>query len=70
MADGTGEEVIRVRRCELCRKPIAPERLQALPDTRRCVQCSRENGSDVTARRVGIGMDADTYKDLLGATRS
>lgn len=58
------------RRCQLCKKLIPPERLQALPGTRRCVQCARDNGSDVTARRVGIGMDADTYKDLLGATRS
>lgn len=58
------------RRCELCKQPIAPERLQALPRTRRCVECARSNGSDVIARRVGIGMDADTYKDLLGATRS
>lgn len=56
--------------CEVCRKPIPPERLEALPQTRRCVECARAKGSDVTARRVGIGMDIDTYKDLLGATRS
>ncbi|MBO8142079.1 MAG: TraR/DksA C4-type zinc finger protein [Firmicutes bacterium] len=58
------------RRCELCHKPIPRERLEALPQTRRCVDCARRNGSDVFARRVGIGMDIDTYKDLLGATRS
>lgn len=57
-------------RCELCDQPIATERLKALPNTRRCVECARKNGSDVPSRRVGIGMDADTYKDLLGATRS
>lgn len=27
--------------CESCRKPIPPERLEALPDTRRCVQCQQ-----------------------------
>ena len=58
------------RLCEICRKPISPERLQALPQTKRCVACAERNGSDVTAPRVGIGMDIDTYKDLLGATRS
>lgn len=58
------------RLCELCQKPIPRERLEALPATRRCVECARTNGSDVVARRVGIGMDIDTYKDLLGATRS
>lgn len=56
--------------CELCQQPISPERLKALPQTKRCVSCAQTNGSDVTARRVGIGMDIDTYKDLLGATRS
>lgn len=58
------------RCCEMCQKPIPRERLEALPQTRRCVECARANGSDVVARRVGIGMDIDTYKDLLGATRS
>jgi len=61
---------VEERRCEVCQKPIPPERLEALPETRRCVECAREKGSDVFARRVGIGMDIDTYKDLLGATRS
>ena len=43
---------------------------QALPETKRCVECARKNGSDIKGRRIDIGMDADTYKDLLGATRS
>lgn len=25
--------------CEVCREPISPERLEALPGTRRCVKC-------------------------------
>lgn len=63
--------VIRVRRrCELCGKSIPAERLQALPETKRCVECARKNGSDISGRRVDVGMDIDTYKDLLGATRS
>lgn len=58
------------RRCELCGKPIPVERLQALPETKRCVVCAKKNGSDLTVRRVEVGMDIETYKDLLGATRS
>lgn len=56
--------------CEICDEPISPGRIKALPETKRCVKCAQTNGSDVTVRRVGIGMDIDTYKDLLGATRS
>lgn len=58
------------RACELCGKPIPSERLKALPETKRCVDCARREGSDVVGRRVEIGMDPDTYKDLLGAIRS
>ncbi|HHZ20304.1 MAG TPA: hypothetical protein GX391_07350 [Firmicutes bacterium] len=58
------------RKCELCGKGIPAERLKALPETKRCVECSRQKGSDIVARRSEIGMDADTYKDLLGAIRS
>lgn len=58
------------RTCELCGRRIPKERLQALPETKRCVECARKNGSDVRGRRIAVGMDADTYKDLLGATRS
>lgn len=58
------------RKCEICNQVIPRERIEALPDTRRCVECARKNGSDLVARRVDIGMDIETYKDLLGAIRS
>lgn len=58
------------KKCEICGKPIPEERVKALPETKRCVECARKNGSDVLARRSDIGMDIDTYKDLLGAIRS
>ncbi|HEY8391942.1 MAG TPA: TraR/DksA C4-type zinc finger protein [Capillibacterium sp.] len=58
------------RKCELCGKEISAERLEALPETKRCVKCAKEKGSDIVARRAEIGMDIDTYKDLLGAIRS
>lgn len=56
--------------CEMCGKAIPEERLKALPQTKRCVECARKNGSDIIARRSEIGMDIETYKDLLGAIRS
>jgi hypothetical protein len=58
------------RRCEICGKAIPKERLEALPDTRRCIECARTNGTDYSPRRTEVGMDIDTYKDLLGAVRS
>ena len=58
------------RKCDICAKEIPAERLKALPETKRCVECAREKGSDIVARRSEIGMDIDTYKDLLGAIRS
>jgi hypothetical protein len=58
------------KKCELCGKIIPKERVEALPDTKRCVECSRQKGSDFFAKRTEVGMDIDTYKDLLGATRS
>ncbi|HHV93906.1 MAG TPA: hypothetical protein GXX47_05135 [Firmicutes bacterium] len=58
------------RICEICGKPIPPERLDALPQTRRCVDCARANGTDIHSKRVEIGMDLDTYRDLLRAVRS
>ena len=51
-------------------KEITAERLEALPETKRCVKCAKEKGSDIVARRSEIGMDIDTYKDPLGAIRS
>lgn len=32
--------------CDRCDKPIPPGRLEALPDTRVCVECSKEMGGE------------------------
>jgi hypothetical protein len=58
------------RKCELCGRLIPSERLEILPQTKRCVECAKKNGSDVTGRRTTVGMDVDTYKDLLRAVRT
>ncbi|MGI6036700.1 MAG: TraR/DksA C4-type zinc finger protein [Limnochordia bacterium] len=58
------------RKCEFCGRTIPKERLEALPNTRRCVECARKNGTDFTMKRTAIGMDRDTYRDILGAIRS
>jgi hypothetical protein len=58
------------KRCEICGEIISRERVEALPETKRCIGCSRMKGSDFYAKRTEVGMDIDTYKDLLGAVRS
>ena len=58
------------RKCEFCGCSIPQERLTILPQTKRCVECAEKNGSDIVSKRSDIGMDSDTYKDLLGAVRS
>ena len=37
---------VRSRGCERCKGPISPERLEAMPETRLCLKCSEEVGSD------------------------
>jgi Prokaryotic dksA/traR C4-type zinc finger len=59
-----------IKKCELCGEMIPLERVEALPETKRCVECSRKKGSDFFAKRTEVGMDIETYKDLLGAVRS
>ena len=43
--------------CEMCREPIAPERLEAIPGTKRCAACreSRESGNST---RIEAGLTA------------
>ena len=36
----------RPRFCERCKSPIPPERLEAIPDTRLCIECSRQVGGE------------------------
>lgn len=56
--------------CLYCGKTINPERLKVLPETRICKDCAEISGSDLVLPRKEIGMDPETYKDLLGAIRS
>lgn len=36
------------RLCERCKKMIPPERLEAVPQSRLCVECSERVGGDTT----------------------
>lgn len=40
------------RPCERCGKEIPMERIEAMPETRVCVQCSRDIGGEFTLRVV------------------
>ncbi len=58
------------KQCEICGKLIPNDRVAILPETKRCVECSREKGNDFFAKRTEVGMDRETFKDLIGAIRS
>jgi len=38
--------------CEICGKPLAPERLEAMPDATRCVTCQQDAESGALAREA------------------
>ncbi len=59
-----------VKTCVLCGRGVDLLRHVALPETKRCVECARKWGSDIQLPDVIIGMDAETYRDLLEAVRS
>ncbi|HLV09075.1 MAG TPA: TraR/DksA C4-type zinc finger protein [Halanaerobiales bacterium] len=56
--------------CNTCGRIINPERLEVLPETKLCKECAEKLGTDIIVSRTEIGMDIDTYRDLLGAIRS
>ena len=37
------DHVMETRLCELCQRPIAPARLEALPDVTTCVACAAKH---------------------------
>ncbi|SJZ71821.1 TraR/DksA family transcriptional regulator [Selenihalanaerobacter shriftii] len=62
--------VIYFKTCEICGQAINKGRLEALPLTRLCIDCAKTFGSDIKDSNTKVGMDQDTYCDLLGAVRS
>jgi hypothetical protein len=56
------------RFCERCQVEIPVERLEALPDTRICVTCSREIGGEFIIRAVpeNIGKSGSLKKNYGG----
>ena len=40
--------------CEVCRQPIPPERIEALPGVKRCVACQGRTEAGTRSRRAGI----------------
>ena len=50
--------------CELCKKPIVPERLEILPETKTCVKCSQTahySESDI----LGFQIDSLQQEDRI-----
>ena len=56
--------------CINCGKSVNPERLEVLPNTKICINCAETDGSDLVIDRTEIGMDLESYRDLLAAIRS
>lgn len=56
--------------CEFCGQTISLHRKEAIPETRRCYGCSAIKGTDMHYEPGELGMDKETYGDLLGAIRS
>jgi hypothetical protein len=56
------------RYCKRCRNEIPAERLEALPDTVICVQCSREIGGEFIIRAVpeNLGKTGSLKKNYGG----
>jgi RNA polymerase-binding transcription factor DksA len=42
------------RLCVICKKPIAPARLEALPDVETCVECAKKNPKKLDTSFVEI----------------
>ena len=58
------------RPCQRCRAMIPEERVEALPDTRLCVQCSQDIGGDyiVSVTRESLGKPGSLKKNYGGAS--
>ncbi len=53
--DGSVQVDIPVRLCLICRRPINPERLEAMPATTRCVACQQKaEASSINSKQSGI----------------
>lgn len=49
--------------CARCDKPIPPERLEALPDTKLCVPCVMKDG-DVPMKKGRMAFDCKTNGEI------
>jgi hypothetical protein len=61
------------RHCEICRKPIDPERCEVLPDTRLCTEHARMIGKYggeflVTMRQESLGKQGSLKKNYGGVS--
>jgi Prokaryotic dksA/traR C4-type zinc finger len=58
------------RPCQRCGTPIPPDRIEALPETRLCISCSRAVGGDfeVTAVAENLAKTGSLKKNYGGLT--
>lgn len=58
----------KTRRCQRCQAEIPAERVEALPETRLCVRCSQDVGSDfvVSVTQENVGKSGSLKKNYGG----
>ncbi len=54
-----------IRKCEVCNKRILKERLEVLPNTRHCPNCSRERA--LTEREIEL--DSSAKDDMIASVQ-
>lgn len=74
MGDQNTEKVL----CDICGKPIPPERIEILPDTTTCVQCSQTKpyssedllGLNIADEELPDGINMEDFDESGGADLS
>jgi RNA polymerase-binding transcription factor DksA len=51
------------KRCMLCDRPIAPERIEALPGVTTCIECARKHPRKVDTRMIDLSQASRINKN-------
>lgn len=54
--------------CTLCGKPIAPARLQALPNTTTCIDCAKRNPPKIDTSKLDLSQSSPINRNGFAPT--
>lgn len=54
--------------CEMCGKPIAPARLEALPGVRTCLECAKKNPPKIDPSKFDISESSPINRNGFAPT--